>query len=174
MEKLNTWGGSLSIGHPFGATGVRLVTTAANRLQKEDGKLAVLAACAAGGQVGGIMGGGGGGGGLRRMCLFSGWVGGSCWLYWQPIIYTTSTCTTEQYITVGKFLILAVRSLQLITVYYVVRMFNFLSSDVICTVLHILPCVLHILPCVQSRACVCATVALWPFDVFCFCFWLQL
>ena len=51
MEKLNTWGGSLSIGHPFGATGVRLVTTAANRLQKEDKQLAVLAACAAGGQV---------------------------------------------------------------------------------------------------------------------------
>ena len=51
MEKLNTWGGSLSIGHPFGATGARLVTTAAHRLQKEDGKLAVLAACAAGGQV---------------------------------------------------------------------------------------------------------------------------
>ena len=51
MEKLNTWGGSLSIGHPFGATGVRLVTTAANRLHKEDKKLAVLAACAAGGQV---------------------------------------------------------------------------------------------------------------------------
>lgn len=51
MEKLNTWGGSLSIGHPFGATGVRLVTTAANRLQKEDGRLALLAACAAGGQV---------------------------------------------------------------------------------------------------------------------------
>ena len=51
LEKLNTWGGSLSIGHPFGATGVRLVTTAANRLQQEDKQLAVLAACAAGGQV---------------------------------------------------------------------------------------------------------------------------
>ena len=51
MEKLNTWGGSLSIGHPFAATGVRLVTTAANRLQKEGGKLAVVAACAAGGLV---------------------------------------------------------------------------------------------------------------------------
>ena len=51
IEKLNTWGGSLSIGHPFGATGARLVTTAANRLHKEDGQLAVLAACAAGGQV---------------------------------------------------------------------------------------------------------------------------
>lgn len=49
VEKLNLWGGSLSIGHPFGATGVRLVTTAAHRLRKEDGKLAIVAACAAGG-----------------------------------------------------------------------------------------------------------------------------
>jgi acetyl-CoA acetyltransferase len=51
MEKLNTWGGSLSIGHPFGATGVRLVTTAANRLINDGGKYALVAACAAGGQV---------------------------------------------------------------------------------------------------------------------------
>ena len=56
MDKLNTWGGSLSIGHPFGATGVRLVTTAANRLIKEDGQLAVIAACAAGGLVRGGQG----------------------------------------------------------------------------------------------------------------------
>ncbi|KAH9420703.1 hypothetical protein DERP_001134 [Dermatophagoides pteronyssinus] len=49
MNKLNNWGGSLSIGHPFGATGVRLVTTAANRLHKENGRLAFVAACAAGG-----------------------------------------------------------------------------------------------------------------------------
>ncbi|VDO24211.1 unnamed protein product [Brugia timori] len=34
-EKLNTWGGSLSLGHPFGATGVRLVSHAVNRLQHE-------------------------------------------------------------------------------------------------------------------------------------------
>lgn len=47
-EKLNAWGGSLSIGHPFGATGARLVTTAANRLQQEDGSLALIASCAAG------------------------------------------------------------------------------------------------------------------------------
>ncbi|OZC09595.1 acetyl-CoA C-acetyltransferase [Onchocerca flexuosa] len=42
-EKLNTWGGSLSIGHPFGATGVRLLSHAANQ------HLAIVAACAAGG-----------------------------------------------------------------------------------------------------------------------------
>ena len=50
IEKFNNWGGSLSIGHPFGATGCRLVTTAANRLIKEDGKIGLVAACAAGGQ----------------------------------------------------------------------------------------------------------------------------
>lgn len=48
MDKFNTLGGSLSLGHPFGATGARLVTTAANRLQRENGKYALLAACAAG------------------------------------------------------------------------------------------------------------------------------
>ncbi|HXH18782.1 MAG TPA: acetyl-CoA C-acyltransferase [Chitinophagales bacterium] len=48
MSKFNTWGGSLSLGHPFGATGARLATTASNRLIKENGKYALLAACAAG------------------------------------------------------------------------------------------------------------------------------
>lgn len=48
ISKLNTWGGSLSLGHPFGATGARLATTASNRLIKENGKYALLAACAAG------------------------------------------------------------------------------------------------------------------------------
>lgn len=48
IEKFNLWGGSLSLGHPFGATGARIVTTAANRLQKEGGRYALLAACAAG------------------------------------------------------------------------------------------------------------------------------
>ncbi|MEX0928352.1 MAG: acetyl-CoA C-acyltransferase [Balneolales bacterium] len=49
MDKLNTLGGSLSLGHPFGATGARLVTTAANRLKREKGKYALVSACAAGG-----------------------------------------------------------------------------------------------------------------------------
>lgn len=51
MDKFNLWGGSLSIGHPFGATGCRLTTTAANRLKAEDGQFALVAACAAGGLV---------------------------------------------------------------------------------------------------------------------------
>ncbi|MCB9052706.1 MAG: acetyl-CoA C-acyltransferase [Lewinellaceae bacterium] len=48
MDKFNLWGGSLSIGHPFGATGARIVTTTANRLKKEGGTYGLLAACAAG------------------------------------------------------------------------------------------------------------------------------
>ncbi|XP_013394244.1 trifunctional enzyme subunit beta, mitochondrial-like [Lingula anatina] len=55
LDKFNLWGGSLSLGHPFGATGVRLVTTAANRLAKEGGQLALVAACAAGGQGHGMI-----------------------------------------------------------------------------------------------------------------------
>lgn len=49
MDKLNTKGGSLSLGHPFGATGSRLVTTAARRLQQEGERFALIAACADGG-----------------------------------------------------------------------------------------------------------------------------
>jgi fatty acid oxidation complex beta subunit FadI len=48
-EKLNAWGGSLALGHPFGATGARLVTTACRRLEREGGRVALVASCAAGG-----------------------------------------------------------------------------------------------------------------------------
>jgi len=49
-DKLNVHGGSLSLGHPFGATGARLVTTAVNRLHRENARYALVAACAAGAQ----------------------------------------------------------------------------------------------------------------------------
>lgn len=55
MDRFNLWGGSLSLGHPFGATGCRLVTTAAHRLQKEGGQYALVAACAAGGLGHGML-----------------------------------------------------------------------------------------------------------------------
>lgn len=51
LNKFNSWGGSLSIGHPFAATGVRLAMHTANRLVREDGHFGLIAACAAGGQV---------------------------------------------------------------------------------------------------------------------------
>lgn len=47
-ERLNAWGGSLSVGHPFGATGARLITNCCHRMQAEDAKHGVVAACAAG------------------------------------------------------------------------------------------------------------------------------
>eukprot|EP00127_Corallochytrium_limacisporum_P005369 Clim_evm45s203 gene=Clim_evmTU45s203 len=50
MDKFNLWGGSLSLGHPFAATGVRMIAHTANRLIDEDKQLGLLAACAAGGQ----------------------------------------------------------------------------------------------------------------------------
>jgi len=50
MTKLNNWGGSLSIGHPFGATGSRLLSTACDRLMHEGGRYALISACAAGAQ----------------------------------------------------------------------------------------------------------------------------
>jgi acetyl-CoA acyltransferase len=49
MDKLNCWGGSVSLGHPFGATGSRLVNMAANRLIESGGKRALIGSCAAGG-----------------------------------------------------------------------------------------------------------------------------
>ncbi|XP_002731854.2 trifunctional enzyme subunit beta, mitochondrial-like, partial [Saccoglossus kowalevskii] len=55
LDKFNLWGGSLSLGHPFGATGVRLATTAAHRLKHEDGQYALVAACAAGGHGHGMI-----------------------------------------------------------------------------------------------------------------------
>jgi acetyl-CoA acetyltransferase family protein len=47
-DRLNAWGGSLSVGHPFGATGARLITTCCHRLQAERGRYGAVAACAAG------------------------------------------------------------------------------------------------------------------------------
>ncbi|KAJ1373588.1 hypothetical protein KIN20_036037 [Parelaphostrongylus tenuis] len=55
IDKINKWGGSLSIGHPFGATGVRLAAHAAGRLKEEKGQFAVISACAAGGHGVGML-----------------------------------------------------------------------------------------------------------------------
>ena len=47
--KLNVMGGSLAIGHPFGATGARIVTTLLNELRRRGGAFGLLTVCAAGG-----------------------------------------------------------------------------------------------------------------------------
>ncbi|MFP6686731.1 MAG: acetyl-CoA C-acyltransferase [Polyangiaceae bacterium] len=49
MDTLNVHGGSVALGHPFGATGARMVTTMANELARGDKETALLGICAAGG-----------------------------------------------------------------------------------------------------------------------------
>lgn len=48
-EKLNVYGGSIAIGHPFAATGTRQLSTVARELKRRGGGLALVAQCAAGG-----------------------------------------------------------------------------------------------------------------------------
>jgi acetyl-CoA acyltransferase len=47
--KFNVHGGSISIGHPFAATGARMVTTVLNELKRRGGQFGLATACAAGG-----------------------------------------------------------------------------------------------------------------------------
>ncbi|MBF0352750.1 MAG: acetyl-CoA C-acyltransferase [SAR324 cluster bacterium] len=49
IDRLNVHGGSIAIGHPFGATGARMVTTLAHELHERNKQFAVLGICAAGG-----------------------------------------------------------------------------------------------------------------------------
>lgn len=55
VDKLNLWGGSLSLGHPFGATGGRLISTAMKRLETSGARYAVVSGCAAGGHGSAIL-----------------------------------------------------------------------------------------------------------------------
>jgi acetyl-CoA C-acetyltransferase len=60
MEKLNLNGGSISIGHPFGMTGSRMVGTIANEMLRRKAKYGVVTMCIGGGQ---------GAAGLFESCL---------------------------------------------------------------------------------------------------------
>jgi acetyl-CoA acyltransferase len=48
-ERTNVMGGSIAIGHPFGATGARLVTTLANEMRRRDVQFGLISICAQGG-----------------------------------------------------------------------------------------------------------------------------
>ena len=48
-SKLNVMGGSVAIGHPFGATGARITTTLVNELGRRGGQFGLMTVCAAGG-----------------------------------------------------------------------------------------------------------------------------
>jgi acetyl-CoA acyltransferase len=48
-DRTNVAGGSIAIGHPFGATGARLVTTLANEMRRRDVQFGLISICAQGG-----------------------------------------------------------------------------------------------------------------------------
>ncbi len=48
-EKLNSHGGAIALGHPFGMTGARIMTTLLNNLDAVDGSLGLETMCVAGG-----------------------------------------------------------------------------------------------------------------------------
>ena len=49
IDRINVMGGSLSIGHPFGATGGRLTITILNEMARRDVQFGLITVCAAGG-----------------------------------------------------------------------------------------------------------------------------
>jgi acetyl-CoA C-acetyltransferase len=49
-EKLNVNGGAIALGHPFGMTGARIMTTLLNGLEDSDGEFGVESMCVGGGQ----------------------------------------------------------------------------------------------------------------------------
>ena len=49
-ERVNRWGGAIALGHPLGASGARLATTAVNQLQQTGGRYALCTMCIGVGQ----------------------------------------------------------------------------------------------------------------------------
>jgi acetyl-CoA acyltransferase len=49
-ERVNAWGGAIALGHPLGASGARLATTAVNRLHHTGGRYALCTMCIGVGQ----------------------------------------------------------------------------------------------------------------------------
>jgi acetyl-CoA C-acetyltransferase len=50
LEKLNPHGGAIALGHPFGMTGARIMTTLLNGLETDDKSIGLETMCVAGGQ----------------------------------------------------------------------------------------------------------------------------
>jgi acetyl-CoA acyltransferase len=48
-SRLNVCGGSIALGHPFGATGARITTTLSRELTRRGGQFGLLSVCAQGG-----------------------------------------------------------------------------------------------------------------------------
>jgi acetyl-CoA C-acetyltransferase len=50
LEKMNPHGGAIALGHPFGMTGARIMTTLLNDLETDDKQIGLETMCVAGGQ----------------------------------------------------------------------------------------------------------------------------
>ena len=50
MDRLNPHGGAIALGHPFGMTGARIMTTLINGLETDDKTIGLETMCVAGGQ----------------------------------------------------------------------------------------------------------------------------
>lgn len=54
-DKLNIYGGAVSLGHPLGCSGARIVTTLVNVLQTKNAKYGMAAICNGGGGASAII-----------------------------------------------------------------------------------------------------------------------
>ncbi len=55
LDKVNVNGGAIALGHPVGATGVRLITTALHELERRDASTALISMCAGGAMATGTL-----------------------------------------------------------------------------------------------------------------------
>ena len=55
QDRVNVMGGSIALGHPFGATGARVITTLANEMRRRQAQFGVASVCAAGGNGAAIV-----------------------------------------------------------------------------------------------------------------------
>ncbi|WKU44647.1 steroid 3-ketoacyl-CoA thiolase [Streptomyces sp. VNUA116] len=55
LQKVNVNGGAIALGHPVGATGARLITTALHELERADKEFALITMCAGGAQATGTI-----------------------------------------------------------------------------------------------------------------------
>jgi acetyl-CoA acetyltransferase family protein len=51
LDKVNVYGGAIALGHPLGATGVRLMTTLLHELERTGGRYGLQTMCEGGGQA---------------------------------------------------------------------------------------------------------------------------
>ena len=55
LDRLNQLGSSIAVGHPFAATGARILTTLANVMTRRSVKYGLVSICAAGAQASAII-----------------------------------------------------------------------------------------------------------------------